>query len=193
MFVKERMNKNAVSVRENISPAKAIVIMKESRHRRLPVVNEQNVPVGIIDQHNIEMLGTAGSFFSGTKVSDVMNTNFFKINENTLIEDCALTMKDNKTAFLPVVDNDNVLTGVITSYDVLKGLMKLMDIRGEGFRLVVKSNDIAGIANIVSRNGKIRSIITDNDTTIVKFDSSDGNDVKERVNAQYNVLYFKEQ
>ncbi len=192
MFVKERMNKNVVYVKENLTLAKTLVTMKESKHRRLPVVNAENKPIGIIDQRSIEAVGSAGFMFSSTKLADIMDTSFYKINESTLIEDCALVMKENKTAFLPVVDGNDNLSGVITSYDVLKGLMRLMDIRGEGCRMVVKSTDVAGLAGLVARSGSIKNIIVDGENTIIKFDSANGDEIKERVNAQYDVVYFKE-
>ncbi|MBQ9519139.1 MAG: CBS domain-containing protein, partial [Firmicutes bacterium] len=135
---------------------------------------------------------SASFLFSNTRLVDVMDTNFYKINESTLIEDCALVMKENKTAFLPVVDGSNTLTGVITSYDVLKGLMRLMDIRGEGCRLVVKSTDVAGLSALVARSGKIKNMIVDGENTIIKFESNDGSEIKERVNSQYDVVYYKE-
>lgn len=192
MFVKDRMNKNVIYVKDNISPVKTLVIMKESKHKRLPVVDADGRPVGVIDQRSIESVGSAGFIFTNTRLSDIMDTNFYKINESTLIEDCALVMKENKTSFLPVVDGNNILTGVITSYDVLKGLMRLMDIRGEGCRLVVKSTDVAGLASLVARSGQIKNIILDGDSTIIKFESANADEIKERVNAQYDVMYFKE-
>ncbi|MBQ8941912.1 MAG: CBS domain-containing protein [Firmicutes bacterium] len=192
MFVKERMNKNAVFVHENVSLAKAVSIMKESRHKRLPVVDENNKPVGVINRYDIEALGSPNFLLSNTKVGDIMESSCNKINENSLLEDCALVMKDNKTNFLPVVNNDNELAGVITGFDVLKGLMKLISINGEGCRMMVNSVDAAGIANLVSRSGKIKCIIVDNGCTIVKFDANNSDEVKERVNAQYDVVYFVE-
>ena len=192
MFVKDRMNKNVVFVQGNISLAKAVSVMKESRHKRLPVVDENNKPVGVIDRYDIEALGSPNFLLSNTKANDIMQTGYNIINENTLLEDCALVMKENKTNFLPVVNNDNELAGVITGFDVLKGLMKLIGISGEGCRMMVNSVDVAGIANLISRSGSIKSVIVDNGCTIIKFDSDNGEEIKERVNTQYDVVYFVE-
>ena len=192
MFVKDRMNKNTISVNENTTLAKTLALMKESKHKRLPVTDDGGRPVGVANRYEIEAVGTSGLVLSGTKIRDIMSARFFKVNENTLLEDCALVMKDNKAAFLPVVDNDNVLSGVITSFDVLKGLMRLIDISGEGCRMMVNSPDAAGIASIVGRGGNIRSIFIDDGVTVVKFYAQNASEIKDRVNSQYDVIYFVE-
>ena len=190
MYVKDRMNKNTVSAAENISIAKALIIMKESRHKRLPVVDAENRPVGVIDQRSLEAVGSAKFLLAHTKISDIMEPNFFKIKEDTVIEECALLMKETKTGFVCVVNDEGVLTGVITSYDVLKGLMKLMDIRSEGCRAIIVGRDMKKVIETLSDN-EITSIYTDGDNTIVKFNAKDAEEAKEKLSDSFEVLYFK--
>lgn len=191
MYVKDRMNKNVVSVQENISIAKTLILMNESRHKRLVVVDADQKPVGIIDRQSIESLGTAKFLLANTKISDVMEASFFKADENMLVEDCALIMKDNKAGFLPVVNSANILTGVITSYDMLKGLMKLMDIRGEGCRCILAGRNIKKAAEVL-KDLDILSIYTDNENTVVKFYTPNAKEAKELLESNFEVLYFKE-
>ncbi len=190
MYVKDRMNKKVVFVSENLSVAKALAAMNESNHKRLPVVDAQNKPIGVIDRRSIDALGTARFVLANTKITDIMDSGLFKVSEEMLVEDCALVMKDNKTGFLPVVDKNGILTGVITSYDMFKGLMKLMDIKGEGCRCIVEGREIGKITEVLS-DCDIRSIYTDEENTVVKFDTNDFENAKKKLEEQFNVLYIK--
>ena len=177
MYVKDRMNKNAVTVQENTSLSKALSVMREFNHRRLPVVDAMNRPVGIVDKSGIENISGASFMLSNTKISEVMQTGFYKINENALVEECALLMKENKAYFVPVVDNAGSIVGVITSYDLIKGLMKLLGVSGDGCRLIVKGTDINKLLAVL-KDCEIQSVYTDNGNTIAKFFTNDIDTVK---------------
>lgn len=190
MYVKDRMNKNVITVQENLLLSKAIGIMRENRHRRLPVVDAMNRPVGILDQRGIENVDGASFMLSNTKISDVMQTGFFKINENALIEECALMMKENKVGFVPVVDNTGGITGVITSYDMLKGLMKLLGASGDGCRVIVKGTNFKKLLSVLS-DCDVQSLYIDGGNTIVKFTTNDIDTVKYALTNYFELLYLK--
>lgn len=192
MYVKDRMNKNAVTVQENTSLSKALNVMREFDHRRLPVVDAMNRPVGIVDKSGIENISGASFMLSNTKISEVMQTGFYKINENALVEECALLMKENKAYFVPVVDNAGSIVGVITSYDLIKGLMKLLGVSGDGCRLIVKGTDINKLLAVL-KDCEIQSVYTDNGNTIAKFFTNDIDTVKYALKNYFDLLYLKEQ
>ncbi len=53
------------------------------------------------------------------KCKDVMLTLIFKCTEDTSVAECARIMRDEQLGFMPVLDDDNSVVGVVTDRDLV--------------------------------------------------------------------------
>lgn len=203
MFIYEKMSKNVITVKPKYSVSKAFQILTESKHSQLPVVNENNKLVGLITEKLLAEVNPSKAtslsvyeityLLNKTKVSDIMKTGIFKINQNNLVDDAALIMKENHIGSLPVIDDDNNLVGIVTRVDIFKSLISILGLKIPGTRLSIKALDKGGnlgeiVQLITNHNINIKNI--SNFTTyfgeeiIMKLDSFNTdnlvNDLKEK-------------
>jgi acetoin utilization protein AcuB len=140
--------------------------MKDFNHAQLPVVDKDNKLLGIITDKLIEQVDPSGTtslrtyeinyLLNKTKVENIMITGVSTVTANTFIEDAALLMKECRLKFLPVVDENKVLTGIITRTDIFKAFIDSMGVKLSGTRLLIitpnKTGVIADITGIISKH-----------------------------------------
>lgn len=148
MFVKDIMTKAPIAIPLNCSVTKAYKIMNEKGFSQLPVVDDDNTLVGLITEKALEEVSPSSNLndyeinflLSKTKLKDIMQTGFFVINENTIIENAALIIKDNRISSICVIDDNKHLSGIITKTDIFKALINIMNIKISGTRLYLKAD-----------------------------------------------------
>lgn len=91
--------------------------MNNSLHH-LPVMQGKKL-VGIMTTYDLWKNEIAPENYASTKAEEIMNTNIAKICPNDKIGTAAQVFLTNKFHALPVVDDDNNLLGIVTSFDVL--------------------------------------------------------------------------
>jgi acetoin utilization protein AcuB len=80
---------------------------------------------------------------SRLKVSELMTTELITVSPDTLLEEAARVMADNKIGGLPVVEAGR-LVGIITETDIFKVFLELLGAREEGLRLTIEIPERAG-------------------------------------------------
>lgn len=167
MFVSERMTKNVSTVTPEESVSKAFQVLKKKKYSQLPVVDEKGKLVGFITEKILTEVSpskaTSLSIFeinyllSKTKVLDIMKTKIFTISPESLIEEAALIMKTNDIGSLPVVDDSNVLVGILTRVDVFSAFVDIMGVNEFGTRIALQVDDklgtFADISHIIKEYG----------------------------------------
>ncbi len=114
MYVKTRMTANPYTVSSDTSVAEAYELLRKHNIRRLPVMDHGKL-IGIVTDRELERVSpsvaTSLSIFevnyllSKAKVKDAMTRGpLITVNENALLEEAAVLMRDNKIGALPVVD-----------------------------------------------------------------------------------------
>lgn len=161
MYVFEKMSANPVTVEPKYSLSKAFQIMTDSGHSRLPVTDSQGKLLGIVTEKLLAEVNPSKAtslsvyeinyLLSKTKVADVMKTGIFKIKKDRLIEDAALVIKENHIGSLPVVDEDDVLVGIITRTDIFKAFINIMGVKLSGYRVVLSAKEDTKISEIVNK------------------------------------------
>lgn len=165
MYVYEKMSKNIVTANPEWSVSKAYQLMNETKHSRLPVVDESNRVVGFITEKILQEVNPSNAtslsmyeinyLLSKTKVRDIMRTGVFKISKNATVEEAALIIKENKVGSLVVVDEEQVV-GIVTRSDVFRAFIDLLNLKTVGTRLELKLDDsikdISEIVAVVSNN-----------------------------------------
>ncbi|MDM8547596.1 CBS domain-containing protein [Candidatus Venteria ishoeyi] len=135
--IRELMSTQLYTVNEHATVHDAHQIMREHKIRHVPVVNEHQVFVGLLTQH--DLLTAAVSSFadvtdsereeleSGIPVAEIMVRDIIVANEETNLMEAARFMVETKHGCLPVVDIDNTLLGILTEEDFVQLAIKLLE------------------------------------------------------------------
>ena len=105
-----------VSPDETIDKVRNQFILYGIHH--IPVV-EGKLLIGILTTYDLWKHEIAPSDYPTVCVRDVMTKKVAKISPNDKIGTAAEIFLDNRFHALPVVDNNNQLLGIVTSFDVL--------------------------------------------------------------------------
>lgn len=154
MYIYEKMTKNVVSVKPDYSVSKAFQILTETKHSQLPVVDDNNKLLGLVTEKLLAEVNPSRAtclsvyeinyLLSKTKVRDIMRSGVFKVNQDALIEDAALIMKENRIGSLPIVDNNNNLVGIVTRVDIFKAFIDILGVKVPGTRISLRASEKVG-------------------------------------------------
>ncbi|NME47670.1 betaine/proline/choline family ABC transporter ATP-binding protein [Enterococcus gallinarum] len=121
--VKEVMLKTPIAITPEKSLQEAIRLMREKRVDTLLVTDNSNVLKGYIDVESIDR--NRGKV---TSVGDILNKDVFYVKETALLRDTLQRILKRGLKYLPVVDAENHLVGILTRaslvdivYDVIWG------------------------------------------------------------------------
>lgn len=189
MYVKNKMTANPYTIASNAPITDVIELMREKGLKRVPVVDGEKA-VGMITHGDIQKVSptkaTTLSIFelnyllAKTTVKDAMSKNVISISPDSLLEEAAVLMRENKVGTLAVVKEDK-LVGIITESDIFDAFIDLLGFRDTGSRITVAAKDVPGaLADI----GQIFSSFDANITHIGAYRGSGGtSDVIIRTNA----------
>ena len=161
MLVRDRMSRHPITITADVHIDEALKVMRDNRVRRLPVVDKDGRPVGIISEMDLLYASPSPAtslsvyeihyLMARITVQDVMTKEVISIKENTPLEEAARIMVDNKIGGLPVV-RDGKLVGIITETDLFKIFLELLGARKKGVRLTLQMPNKKGVlASITSQ------------------------------------------
>lgn len=152
MYVKNRMTKNPYTIEVSASISDAVALLREKGLKRLPVVDGEKV-VGILTQSDIQKVSptkaTSLSIFeinyllSKLTVKDAMSKSLITIETDSLLEEAAVIMRENRIGTLPVVESGK-LVGIITESDIFDAFVDLLGFKDNGSRITVEAKDVPG-------------------------------------------------
>lgn len=153
MYVKSRMTKNPITIAANATISDAVALMKEKNLKRVPVVEGEKI-VGVLTQSDIQKVSptkaTSLSIFeinyllSKLTVKDAMTKNPVTIDVDSLLEEAAVIMREQRIGTLPVTEKGK-LVGIITESDIFDAFIDLMGFKDVGSRITVEVNDVPGV------------------------------------------------
>lgn len=167
MYVKDWMTSDPICLKASDSINLAFKAMKEGQFHRVPIVEGKKL-IGLITESTLAdytpskattlSIYEMNSILQKTTCGDVMIRNVVTINEDALLEEAADKMNVNGVACLPVVDENNIVIGIITQKAIFKAFVELMGYYSNGSRIVVEvKKDECGIlkdiASIISEAG----------------------------------------
>jgi acetoin utilization protein AcuB len=170
MFVKTKMTTNPFTISPDHTVPEAHEIMAEHGVKRLPVIHKGKL-VGVVSKEDIDRyspskatslsMGEITYLLAKTKIKQIMAKDLITVSPDALLEEAAILMRDNKVSFLPVVDDKEVLVGIITESDIFDSFIELLGFREYGTRLTIEVNDEPGImSNLTSIIGQFGANIT---------------------------------
>ena len=160
MYVKSRMTANPFTIKANVPLMDVIDLMHEKGLKRVPVVAQDGKSItGIVTEGDIKKVSPSEAstlsifeinyLLRKMTVSDAMTKDPITIVPDALLEDAALLMRENKISALPVVDENDVLIGIITESDIFDAFLDLMGFRDMGTRITIQARNEPGIlANV---------------------------------------------
>lgn len=107
--VAQIMNEDPITISEDNTISEAIKIMKNRKVDSLLVVDHDNVLKGMIDIEMIEQNRRKQGH-----VNQIMQTDIYKVKQNALLRDTVRRILRNGFRYVPVVDEKDRLTGIVT-------------------------------------------------------------------------------
>lgn len=179
MLVADRMSKPPITVRTDTGVDGALRLMHSENIRRLPVVDKHGRMVGIVSEMDLLKVSPSPAttlsmweipyLLSRIKMTDVMTTDVISVSEDTLLEEAARIMVDNKIGGMPVVRDDKVV-GIITETDLFRTFLEMLGARQGGVRI---SMFIPGEKGVLA---KVTSKIAEMDGNILALGTIMGED-----------------
>ena len=175
MYVDRIMTRDVLQVAENTRVTQLAALMRDHRIRHLPVVRDGRL-VGLVTSHDLERVspspvttlsvGEANYLLGKLDAGRVMRAKVVTCAPDTLVEEAARLLRQEKIGCLPVVDDGGKLVGILTHEDLLDFFLDitgclmedttriavhLPDTIGQLGRLLTAINDAGGyIATVVS-------------------------------------------
>ena len=123
MKVKRAMSKNVVSVSVPGNREKALTLMRQENRSVLPVIKEgTNKLVGLLARS--DLIGNPDE----DQIAMLMSRDLVTVSPDDDIEEAARRMIDNQVRRVPVVNDDEELVGIITTFDLVSQALANLDI-----------------------------------------------------------------
>jgi acetoin utilization protein AcuB len=154
-FLRERIQRNPVTISSDTSFYEARNLIHEKGIRHLPVVDKNNKLVGIVTEGDIREASPSDAtllsvqelhyLLGKLKVSAFMmpKEKLVTITPDALIEEAVQLMHDHKVGCLPVVEGEK-LYGIFTETDVLDHFVDIFGLKQKGTRLTITLEDKPG-------------------------------------------------
>ncbi len=132
--ISEVINTNVISVHQNDLLEKVVKIFEKEKISGMPVVDSENKLVGIISDRDLlkysedlqviplNYIWMTAKDFLKTTVKEIMSKDISVIKKENTLHDAVVLMQEKGINRLPVVDNENILKGIITRTDLLNYL-----------------------------------------------------------------------
>ena len=168
MLVKDYMTRHPIMIEPTRRVVEAQRLMGENNIRHLPVVADGKRLLGLVTRQRLairpEQLGSMDvweltSYLHDLTVSKVMiaGQELRTIGPNATIEEAGDLMIAHKISGVPVVEDGNIVVGIITETDLLIELRNLLGAIDAGWRAVVRVPDRDGefrkLIRVISNNG----------------------------------------
>ena len=150
MFISKVMTRNVVTIDKDADILTAQEKLLKYRIRHLPVVQENNLLIGIVSDRDIR--SALPSQFADKdklkialyKVEDIMTKNPVSISPLDTIQDALLLLQKKRFGALPVVDDHRKLIGIISTRDLLREFIDVLGLNDPGTLLCLLVEDKIG-------------------------------------------------
>ncbi|MEW6143950.1 MAG: CBS domain-containing protein [Thermodesulfobacteriota bacterium] len=126
MLVKECMTRDPVTFPPDEDVRVAFGKLTDLKIRQAPVL-EGGKLIGIVTDRDLRLAVMETLSEPGLKVSSVMTPDPVTVNEDIPLKEAAELISKNKFNALPVVSASGELKGVLTTTDILNGLVRALD------------------------------------------------------------------
>jgi CBS domain-containing protein len=116
----DQVIRNAVTVTPNMTLLEARETLLKYKVGRLPVIDANKRPVGIVTEKDFvrAIYEHSGKSVEKVLVKDFMSKNLITVTRNDTVHKCAKLMRQNKVSSVLVLDNNGTLAGIVTKTDL---------------------------------------------------------------------------
>ena len=158
MLVKDCMMRHPAMISPDAQATEAQQVMAENKIHHLPVVGDGKRLVGLLTHRRLALepdkLGSLdvweiGRYLHGLKVKKIMipAEQVHTIEPDRTIERAARYLEEFEIGCLPVVDEDDVVVGLITETDLLRSYQEMLGLPVPGVRVTMRMPDQFGEFN----------------------------------------------
>jgi acetoin utilization protein AcuB len=152
MFISKVMTRNVVTIDKDADISSAQEKMSEHRIRHLPVVEENNLLIGIVTDRDVRSALPSSQFsdkektekITSSKIEEIMTKNPITISPLDTIQDALLLLEKKRFGALPVVDPQKKLIGIITTRDLFREFINVLGLEDPGTLLCLLVEDKIG-------------------------------------------------
>jgi len=126
MLIKNFMTQNPVILSPEEDIKAAFNLLSDKHMRQAPVL-EDGTLIGIVTDRDLRMAIVQDLKTPNLTVSNVMTPNPKTVSEDEPLQSAANIIAENKFNALPVVSSDGRLVGIITTTDILLGLLNTIE------------------------------------------------------------------
>jgi acetoin utilization protein AcuB len=155
MLVKDCMTRHPIMISPTMPVTEAEKIMTENMVRHLPVVGDGKRLQGLITRQRLSLKPADMSslnvweitrILSNLTVEDLMlkAQDVVTITPDRTIERAAKILAERKISCLPVVEDDNVVIGILSETDLLSAFQEMLGLPAKGVRVTVRMPDRFG-------------------------------------------------
>lgn len=112
MKVAEVMTTNVITITENQTKQQAARLLSQHRISGLPVVNNNNIVMGVVTEYDIISK-------EGQRVGDIMTRGVISVTPDTELEDVGHILVHERIKRLPVLDQGR-LVGIVSRADLVR-------------------------------------------------------------------------
>jgi osmoprotectant transport system ATP-binding protein len=116
LMAEDIMIHNPVKITAKRTVLQAIEIMKENKVDSLMVTDKNNVLIGMVTLKSIQLINRT------TVIEEIMEQKVQSVSEEANLISVLTTMNEHKIGYVPVVNQTNQLTGLITRSSILSAL-----------------------------------------------------------------------
>ena len=149
MLVRDCMTRHPILISPSTPLPEAERIMAENRIRHLPVTEDGKRLVGLITRRSLalkpDLLGSLDMWeitrmLAGLTARNVMIKlpKVKTIGANRTVERAVGVMLDHTVGCLPVVEDGNIVVGIVTAVDMLRSLQEMLGLPDAGVRVSVR-------------------------------------------------------
>ncbi|MDI6798523.1 MAG: CBS domain-containing protein [Candidatus Aenigmarchaeota archaeon] len=167
MKLKDVMTRRVITVSPEDKIVDVIKILTEEKISGVPVVKGRRI-VGIVTEADIlralgkkELIAVNSEDIKAlrakgvSKVEKIMKKDVIVINENESLDKAIFLMGVHRIKRLPVVDDKNVVVGIVSREDILNSIAKLMSTEEKKKFLAIMETDVDKILSIIKEKGRI--------------------------------------
>ncbi|MGD9081472.1 MAG: CBS domain-containing protein [Desulfobacterales bacterium] len=155
MFVSRSMTRKVITVTPDDGIFKAQELMAANKIRHLPVIESENRLIGVVTDRDIRSALPYKFFkespseeekknFAELKIKDIMTQNPITISPTYTLQDALLMIQDARVGALPVVDENGILSGIISVRDLLRAFINVLGIGEPGTLLCILAEEKVG-------------------------------------------------
>ncbi len=113
------MTANPACCRQDTPLRQVAQMMSDNDCGMIPVVDQQDVPVGVITDRDIAVRAVAGGKdTTRATAADYMTTPVRTVGQDSTLADCVAAMEAGQVRRVPVVNADGKLCGVVAQADI---------------------------------------------------------------------------